>query len=139
MRFEYCKYSKLIAYEKIEFSFGVIYATKYFLLSELNEGIHVNYDIAGQIVSRFSEYIDKGAKVCYISNRLNSYSIEPQIWTEFNNEYDTFIASAIVSYTNLSYLNASLEKQFFNKSLKRCKSLVEAIEWVMNLEEFNQN
>ncbi|NRR90767.1 hypothetical protein HSX10_04215 [Winogradskyella undariae] len=139
MKFEYSKYSKHVAYEKVEFSFGIFYATKYFLLSELNEGIHVDYDIAGQIVSRFSDYIDKGIKICYISNRINSYSIKPQIWAEFNNEYDTFIASAIVTYTDFSYLNASLEKQFFNKSLKRCKSLDEAIEWVMSLEELNQN
>ena len=40
MKFEDCKYSKLLAYKKIEFSFGTLYETEYFLLSELNEGIH---------------------------------------------------------------------------------------------------
>lgn len=143
MKFEDSKYSKLINYKKEEFHFGTLYVTKHFMVSELNEGIHVDYEVAGELISRFSEFISTGQKVGYIANRYNSYSFNPQLWVEFNNEYDFLIASAIVSYSDFSYLSASLEKQFFTKSLKRCNSLDEAIEWMMNLEEFkkeiNQN
>tara|TARA_R110002049_G_scaffold286873_1_gene468696 strand:- start:1627 stop:2058 length:432 start_codon:yes stop_codon:yes gene_type:complete len=143
MKFEDSKYSKLLAYKKEHFSFGTIYATEHFLLSELNEGIHVDHNIANELISRFSDQISKGTKLGYIANRYNSYSFDPQLWVNFNNDYDAFIASAIVTYSNFSYLNASLEKQFFNKSLKRCINLDQAIEWIMNLREFkndiNQN
>lgn len=143
MTFENSKYSKQFDYKKEVFPFGTLYITKQFVVSELNEGIHVDYDIASELISRFSKQIRSGTKIGYIANRYNSYSFNPQLWVEFNNEYDFLVASAIVSYSDFSYLSASLEKQFFSKSLKRCSSLDEAIEWIINLEEFtkevNQN
>lgn len=143
MTFENSKYSKQFDYKKEVFPFGTLYITKQFVVSELNEGIHVDYDIASELISRFSKQIRSGTKIGYIANRYNSYSFNPQLWVEFNNEYDFLVASAIVSYSDFSYLSASLEKQFFSKSLKRCRSLDEAIEWIINLEEFtkevNQN
>ena len=143
MRFEDSKYSKRFTYKKEVFSFGTIYVTEQFLLSEINEGVHVDYNIATELISRFNDHIMKGVKIGYIANRYNSYSFDPQLWVDFNNEYDTFVAAAIVTYSNFSYLNASLEKEFFNKSLKRCKSLDEAVEWILDLNEFkieaNQN
>jgi len=138
MKFEDSKYSKRFAYKKELFSFGIIYVTKYFVISELNEGIHVDYNVASEIISRFSKNIKKGTKIGYIANRYNSYSFNPQLWVDFNKEYDFLVASAIVSYSDFSYLSASLEKQFFSKSLKRCHSLDEAIEWVINLDEFKK-
>ncbi|MCD2259326.1 hypothetical protein [Psychroserpens luteolus] len=138
MKFENSKYSKLLEYKKIEFPFGTIYTTKHFVVSELNEGIHVDYTIVSELISKFSEYIRKGIKIGYIANRINSYSFEPQLWLDFNNEYDFMVASAIVSYSDFSYLNSSLEKHFFQKSLKRCHSLDEAIEWMTNLDEFKK-
>ena len=138
MKFEDSKYSKRFAYKKEVFPFGTLYLTKYFIVSELNEGVHVDYTIAGEIISRCSKYVHKGDKISYIANRYNSYSFNPQIWVDFNNEYDFLIATAIVSYSNYSHLNASLEKQFFSKSLKRCKSLDEAINWVINLDEITK-
>ncbi|MBR9915245.1 MAG: hypothetical protein GYB32_10545 [Algicola sp.] len=136
MKFENSKYSKLLKYKKIEFSFGTIYTTQHFVISELNEGIHVDYHIASELISRFSEEIRKGIKIGYIANRMNSYSFEPQLWLDFNNEYDFLVATAIVSYNDFSYLNSTIEKHFFQKSMKRCHSLDEAIEWMCKLEEF---
>jgi len=136
MKFEDSKYSKEIEYKKEEFSFGIVYVTEYFLLSEFNEGIHVDHNITAELISRFNDIISNGIKIGYIANRYNSYSFDPQLWVDFNKDYDAFVASAIVTYSNFSYLNASLEKKFFNKSLKRCKSLEEAIDWILNLKEF---
>ncbi|WP_179337729.1 hypothetical protein [Winogradskyella ludwigii] len=143
MRFEDSKYSKRFTYKKEVFSFGTLYVTEQFLLSEINEGVHVDINIATELISRFNDHIMKGVKIGYIANRYNSYSFDPQLWVDFNNEYDIFVAAAIVTYSNFSYLNASLEKEFFSKSLKRCKSLDEAVEWILDLNEFkieaNQN
>ena len=33
-------------------------------------------------------------------------------------------------------MNASIEKKFTKNSIKRCKSLSEAIKWILELEEF---
>jgi len=136
MTFEESKYSKLIHYKKVLFPFGTFYLTPNFAISEFNEGVHVDYSIASDIISYFSEEIKGGFKIGYISNRINSYSFEPQMWQEVSEDYDFVVASAVVSYTKFNYLNASLEKHFWQKSLKRCTSLDEAIEWIQGLEEF---
>lgn len=138
MKFENSKYSKLLDYKKIDFPFGTIFTTKHFAISELNEGIHVDYSIAGELISRFTEDIRKGIRIGYIANRVNSYSFEPQLWLDFNNEYDFLVATAIVSYNDFSYLNSTIEKHFFKKSLKRCHGLDQAIEWMLELDEFKK-
>lgn len=134
MKFENSKYSKLLDFKKIEFDFGNVYITKQFVISELNEGIHVNFEMVSAIINKFSEDIDNDVKIGYIANRMNSYSFEPQLWLDFNNEYDFLVASAVVSYSDFGYLNSSLEKHFFKKSLKRCHSLDEAIEWITHFD-----
>lgn len=136
MKFENSEYAKLLTYKKEVFDFGTLYITKQFVISEINEGVHVDYDIASEIIERFIERIRHGTKLGYIANRYNSYSFNPQLWVEFNSEYDFLIATAVVTYSDNSYLTASLEKKFFTKSLKRCRNLSEAIEWMLNLEEF---
>lgn len=137
MTFENSKYSNLLEYKKVEFPFGIVYITKQFVITELNEGIHVNYEMVSKLISKFSEDIGNNTKIGYIANRINSYSFEPQLWLDFNNDYDFLVASAVVSYSDFGYLNSSLEKHFFKKSLKRCRSLNEAIEWMMELDELN--
>lgn len=138
MTFENSKYCKLLEYKKVVFSFGNLFITKQFVISELNEGIHVNHMIAGEIVAHFSEDIKKNLKIGYIANRINSYSYEPQLWPDFNNEYDFLVASAIVTYSDFGYLTSTIDKHFFKKSLKRCTSLDQAIEWMMQLKEFKK-
>jgi hypothetical protein len=90
------------------------------------------------LINKFSEDINNDIKIGYIANRINSYSFEPQLWIDFNNDYDFIVASAAVTYSDFGYLNSSLEKHFFKKSLKRCRSLDEAIEWMMELDEFKK-
>ncbi|WP_179346662.1 hypothetical protein [Winogradskyella ursingii] len=136
MRFENTEYAKHLSFKKEEFKFGTFYITEQFVLSELNEGVHVDLSIAVEIIDRLNKYLKKDQKLGYISNRYNSYSFDPQIWTELSKDYDFLVATAIVSYNQLNHLNATLEKQFFKKSLKRCSSLDEAIKWISNLDDF---
>jgi len=88
-------------------------------------------------MEKIIKYYDFDTKLGYISNRINSYSIDPQTWGKVISKYDIFIASSIVAYTSFTFYNASLEKTFSKKSIKRCLSLKEAIEWTLNLKEFN--
>lgn len=138
MTFENSKYSELLEYKKVEFPFGNVFITKQFVISELNEGIHVDYNMVSKLIAQFSEDIGNDIRIGYIANRMNSYSFEPQLWLDFNNEYDFLVASAVVTYSDFGYLNSSLEKHFFKKSLKRCHNLDEAIEWMMQLDELNE-
>ncbi len=139
MRFEESKYFNLLPHSKIEFSFGNYYLCDSFVISEIHEGVHLDWDKILEVIGATLDYYGDGIQIAYISNRVESYSIEPQLWLRFQKEFDFIIAIAAVAYNDLAYVNASLEKLFTNKSLKRCHELNEAIVWTENLEEFSQN
>jgi hypothetical protein len=139
MRFEDSKYFQLIPSKKIEFPFGNFYISNQILISELNEGIHFDWDKILQVIDLVYDYFGSYKKIAYISNRIYSYSIEPQLWLKFHEEYDFIVATATVSYNDFNYMNATIEKLFTKSSLKRCSDLDEAIEWIQNLEEFKSN
>ncbi|GAA0744296.1 hypothetical protein [Gaetbulibacter jejuensis] len=136
MTFENSKYFNLLKHSKVEFSFGNFYLFDKFIISEINEGIHFDWDKIQQVIAALIDYYGSNLKIGYISNRVNPYSIEPQLWIRFQRDYGFIVASAMISYTELNYINASIEKRFSEMSIKRCGSLDEAINWIKNLKEF---
>lgn len=138
MRFENSKYFTLLPHSKIEFAFGNFYLCKKFVISELHEGVHFNWDKILEVIGALLDYYGSGIQIAYISNRVESYSIEPQLWYRFHKEFDFIIAVATVAYNDFAYINATIEKQFTSLSLKRCDDLGAAISWIKNLQEFNQ-
>ena len=137
MKFQDSEYFNNLKHTKVEMPFGVFYFCEKYFLSELNEGVHFDWDMIELVMSKLIEFYGEDAKLVYIPNRINSYSINPHYWDKVDKKYNIIIASAIVSYNNMTFMNATLEKRFFKKSIKRCESLNEAIEWTMNLKEFN--
>ena len=137
MNFENSKYPNLLQYSKVEFSFGTYFFFDNFVISELNEGIHFDWLKIQEVISAISEYYGDNFKIGYISNRINSYSLVPQLWIDFYKEYNFIVAGAIVAYNDFNYMNATLEKHFSKNSIKRCNSLEEAIKWMSKLKEFN--
>ena len=136
MTFERSKYSSKIQHTKVVLSFGNFYFTERFVISEINQGIHFGWTEIQDLITAVVEHYGSDHKIAYISNRLNSYSYEPDSWIRLEKMYDNLIASAIVSYHNLGNMNASLDKLMSKKSIKRCETIDEAIEWVLNLNEF---
>ncbi|MGG5487032.1 hypothetical protein [Gaetbulibacter sp. PBL-D1] len=136
MTFENSKYFNVLKHSKVEFSFGKFYLFDKFIISEINEGVHFDWDKIQQVIAALIDYYGSNLKIGYISNRVNPYSIEPQLWIRFQRDYGFIVASAMVSYTELNYINTSIEKRFSEMSIKRCGSLDEAINWIKNLKEF---
>lgn len=137
MHFENSKYYKEFKHKKLEYPFGNFYLCEKFFISELSEGVHFNWDKIQIVMEDIIKHYGINVRLAYISNRFNSYSINPQSWKQVLDKYDVIIASSIVAYNSFTFYNASLEKTFSDKSIKRCLSLKEAIEWSLNLKEFN--
>lgn len=134
MKFKDSKYYKLKHYQ-IERPFGDFYLLEKFFVSELNEGVHFDWEMIKSVMDEVVLFYGSDAQIGYISNRTNSYSTNPQTWDGIYKKYGLIIAGAIVTYNAMAFMNATLEKQFFKKSIKRCLSLEEAIEWISNLKE----
>lgn len=134
MRFELSKFNHL-KYYKVEMPFGNFYLLETFFISEIHEGIHFDWEMIESAIIEVLEFYGKNTKVGYISNRVNSYSMDPQSWDKVQKKYNFIIAGAIVSYNNMTFMNASIEKHFSEISIKRCLSLDEAIDWIQSLKE----
>ncbi|WP_338357985.1 hypothetical protein [Yeosuana marina] len=63
--------------------------------------------------------------------------MDPYSWQKVDQKYGVIVAGAIVYYNDLMYKNATLEKLFSKKSLKRCINLDEAIYWMQTINEFS--
>lgn len=137
MRFQESIYSDSIKYTKLEFSFGNFYLFNNFIISEIHEGIHFNWDKILEVIGALIDYYGEYIEIAYIANRVNSYSTEPHLWYRFHDEFNFIIACATVAYNDFGYINASIEKQCAQISFKRCRNLPEAINWVNKLKELN--
>jgi len=121
-------------HEEIKLPFGSFYFFEDFVVSELNEGVHFDWQRV-KILSdlMISHYGKKRKGIVYISNRVNSYSIEPQSWLKFDKKYNLFQASGIVAYDQRGGLSVVLERLFSKERIKRFRSLKDAIDWANNL------
>ena len=135
MNFESTPFAEKFAFTKKEFPFGNFYLCETFYISEIYEGVHFNWDCAHQLADLLEEYYGKDARIGWISNRLNSYSIEPQSWVKFHENYNFLFAGAIVTYDDVNYINATIEKKFSKLKIKRSISLEQAILWINDFKE----
>ncbi|MFD0988580.1 hypothetical protein ACFQ1R_00600 [Mariniflexile jejuense] len=101
-------------------------------MAELNHEIHVDWSIIKRIANMIIEQYGRSSKIGFISNKVNSYSIDPFVWVTFSKEYDFIDSAAIVWYNDAGFMSSTLEKMFLKNSVKLCESLDEAIEWVTN-------
>ncbi|MCB4797363.1 hypothetical protein [Neotamlana laminarinivorans] len=138
MKFEDSVYYKELNTRKLTLPFGDFYLADKMVIGEFFEGQHVDWDKIECMLMNVEALYDKNTKLAYISHRINDYSINPQIWTLWEETFDFVVASAIIIYNNATFMNASIEKHFAKKSLKRCTSLDEGICWVKNLKEFKK-
>lgn len=137
MHFEDSDFSKQLNYTKIELNFGFLYLTDDFFIMEVNEEEHFNWDKLNTVLDSLRNHYGNHKTLAYIANRVNSYSIDPVLWSYFDKDDSILIAASIVSYRDSSFMNANIEKQMASIPLKKAHSLGEAINWVQQLKEFN--
>lgn len=137
MHFEDSDFSKHLNYTKIDLNFGFLYLTDDFFIMEVNEEEHFNWDKLNTVLDSLRNHYGNHKTLAYIANRVNSYSIDPVLWSYFDKDDSILIAASIVSYRDSSFMNANIEKQMASIPLKRAHSLGEAINWVQQLKEFN--
>lgn len=137
MKFEDSEFFEHLKPHTLKMSFGTFYLCDRFFVSELNEGIHFEWDKIEAVISELFNYYGEDARLGYIPNRVNSYSVNPNYWTRVDEKYEIIAASAIVYYNYSNAINAQIEEHFYKKPMKLFNDLGEAITWMQNLEVLN--
>ena len=128
MKLENSIYAKLII-EKYTFDFGDLFFLPNVIVAEFKEGILFTYKDAEKFIST-AEAFYRANKVYYISNRINSYAVNPIDWIRINNKYKNLEAIGMVQYNSVGKRFLMIEKIFCSRPIKDFTSLDEAFNWV---------
>lgn len=123
-----------LEYKKIEFHFGNFFFFEDIIVGEVNEGVHFDLIKVIQVVDKLYNHYGLNSKIVYIANRINSYSTDPQTWPRLQERGDDFlIATALVSYNEVSFNVAAVERKLANIYIKRCIDINEAFNWAQQI------
>ena len=108
---------------------GIFYFLDGIIISEINEGVTYTWDEAQEIINEALKHYPSGKQICYISNRVNKYSVKPQDWLKFQKANLKLNGYAIVTEFESSWQSALMEKFFFRFKMERFNDLHAAISW----------
>tara|TARA_R110000787_G_scaffold108621_5_gene217063 strand:+ start:7932 stop:8333 length:402 start_codon:yes stop_codon:yes gene_type:complete len=120
-----------LEHEEIILPFGKFYFFKNFAVSELKEGVHFDWNKVKILADIMVNHYGAINNLTYISNRVNSYSIEPQSWLKFDKKYQLIKRTGIIAYDNKGGISVVLERLFSKGNIKKFRSLKKAIEWAL--------
>lgn len=114
----------------IALDFGKVTIIDNILIAELNEGILFDVD-SNRTLLNLGNKIFKGMPYGYISNRVNSYAVNPMIYLD-SSCTKNLKAIAVVSSNKVCQQNILLEKQFYNEenSFEVFDTMEAAIKWI---------
>lgn len=108
---------------------GTLYFNESYMVAIFNEGIDINFknfsEITFIIKSQFGN-----EPFGFISNRINSYSINLSDAKKFNEMFPNVKAYAVVAHSTLTEKVFEIEEHFFNFNRKSFRNIDDAIDWV---------
>lgn len=114
----------------LQLDFGKITFEENILIAELNEGILLDVEKNRKLLE-IGRKIFKNGSYGYISNRVNSYGVNPMVYLE-SASTPTLKAIAVVTINPVCMQNAILERHFYkgSNSFEIFQTLEEAINWI---------
>ena len=96
---------------------------------EVAEGVAVSYKSGHKILNRLLSIVG-GKPQVYISNRVNSYSLDPNDYKHLN-QIPTLKGIGVIQYKKSIPTALEFEKMFIKKPFKTFNDLDSAIEWAL--------
>jgi hypothetical protein len=116
--------------EKLSLDFCEITIYDKYLVVVMNEGINITPKHNKVLVEVTKTHFSKTPFV-YITNRINSYSVDPKIYLE-TAKIENLKGFAVVSENYKAKVNAQIEKMFYNKPFEIFTKLDDAFNWADN-------
>ncbi len=118
---------------KIDLDFATIRIHENLFVIECNEGVLLDVSKNRKVLELAGEVFNNEA-FGYISNRINSYAVDPMVYREVA-AHPQLKAIAVVSESELARSSAKVEKQFYtNKNpFQIFSSLEEAKTWIREI------
>ena len=114
-----------------EFEFGIFYYFDGLVISEMKEGIVLEWEMAELGVLAAKEIFKENQPIVYISNRIHNYSVDPLNWVKFYKNRHQLAHYAVVGRTQGNFASVVLERMFFKNSIVQFQHLDEALKWAL--------
>ncbi len=111
----------------VEMEIGNYFFYDNIVIVEAKEGIMLSYKRYLSVILLILNITERKPWI-YISNRINSYAIQPLDY-KYLNKIPSLKALGIVNYTESGYLNSEFEAQFCKKPFRVFHNLTEAVIW----------
>ncbi|WP_179335473.1 hypothetical protein [Winogradskyella costae] len=121
--------------KKLSFNFGELSIYDNYVLAVMKEGVTISPNYNDVLVD-ISETYFRNKNFIYITHRIHSYSVDPQIYYK-TEKIENLIGFAVVSHNYQAKLNAQIEKMFFKKPLMIFSDIEEAITWALKVTKTN--
>lgn len=120
----------VILKQLLETEIGTIYFYEKVVIVEAIEGVTLSYKTSFSILVKALQITGLKPFV-YISNRVNSYSVDPNDY-KYLNQIPSLKGIAIVSTLESARKNAALEKSFSKKTMEIFEDISDAYQWAVN-------
>ncbi|WP_452224678.1 hypothetical protein [Lacinutrix chionoecetis] len=114
---------------------GVLYFLDNVVISEINEGEHVDMEAANHLTERINLFYNGRGLFGYISNRVNDFSLSPLDFTNFQVFMKNIKSYCAVTYLDINSKNTSLERHFCTLPYQDFSCLEEAYRWSKSIVE----
>lgn len=109
-----------------------------YIIGTINQG--VLFDSYCQTAfSKITETYFKDRYFGYISNRVNSYSVDPTIYINDAIGFERLKVMAVVTKGYLHKSNVQLERQFFKAELQTFNSIADATLWISDKLSYSKS
>ncbi len=113
--------------KQYHFNFCKMSVYEDYILTVINEGITVSVE-HNDVLLAISEKHFSGKNFVYITHRINSYSVNPNVYLK-TSQIKNLQGFAVISDNPLQDHQVQLEKKFFNKPFEKFNTLGEALVW----------
>lgn len=115
----------------LKFDFCLMTLYENYLIAQVNEGFHL-LPKHNEVLLDVAESYYKDRSFVYITERINSYSVDPQIYFR-TSKIKNLVGIAVVSKKYIAKSNADVEKMFFSKPFETFKDIEGAKTWANSL------
>ncbi|WP_138433507.1 hypothetical protein [Winogradskyella algicola] len=112
-----------------EVSLGKLFYNEKYMIAEFNEGVDLNFKNFNEVTTLIKlQFRDR--PFGFISNRINSYSINLSDANKFNQKFPNVKAYAVVAHNPITEKVFEIEERFFKFNRRSFRDLNDAIDWV---------
>lgn len=99
-----------------------------YVMCYINEGEIIHLEKTKKLIREIVNHFKEKSFV-YVSHRIHSYSVDPEVYVE-TSKTKTLAGFVVISNNDRSIKNALFEKLFLNKPFHIFKTIEEAVPWI---------